>query len=173
MRGKREKKIWKYERGLPRAFLSPPGSGAGSQNPQGMIQVCSVLQRSERGLVPVPSDWTDSPFWPHSSPGYGQPSGISDTPFASAFSWGDAALHCSLVTPETPHYSFTCLCAGSREKQNSTSSTTLRINTWHDCQLTLYSPFHPYPVSTPTYFPFLLSKLHFSSVLLFFMLCVL
>lgn len=106
-------------------------------------------------------------------PGYGQPSGISDTAFSSASPWGDTALHCSPVTPGTLRYSFTHLCAGTGEKQNSTWSTTLRINSWHECQLTLYSPFHPYPISTPTYFPFLLSKLHFSSVLLFFVLCVL
>lgn len=39
MREKREGKS------LPRALISPPGSGAASQNLDGMIQARSVLQR--------------------------------------------------------------------------------------------------------------------------------
>lgn len=127
-------------------------------------------QRGALSLSPVPGQ-VHHPG--HISPGYTQPSGVSDTAFSSAPSWCETAVHCSLVTPEILHYSFTHLGAWSGEKQNSTSSTTLRITSWHDWQLTLYSPFYPYSVSSPTYFLFILSKLQFSSVLLFFMLCVL
>lgn len=51
-------------------------------------------------------------------------------------------------------------------KEHRLHSPENKFMTWHYL-------FHPCPISTPTNFPFLLSKPHFSSVLLFFISCVL
>lgn len=92
MREKREGKS------LPRLLISPQGSGAASQNLNGMIQHSAEVAPCY--LVSFSSDWAGLPSSPH----FPRVWATSRHQSFKLFLWlllGDAGLHCSLVTPET------------------------------------------------------------------------